>query len=68
MPAGTARPDRELSRHASQPVLLVLLGIWILMGVIGLPIKGLFLLFVIALVAFGFTLAGDARRCGILRR
>lgn len=49
-------------------VLLALLAIWVLMGVIGFLVKGLFVLFVIALVAFGFTLAGEARRRGILRR
>ncbi len=49
-------------------VLLVLIGIWVLMGVIGILIKGLFFLFVIALVAFGFTLATEGRRRGILRR
>ena len=49
-------------------VLLVLIGIWVLMGVVGFIIKGLFWLFVIALVAFGFTLAGGAKRAGILNR
>ncbi len=49
-------------------VLLVLLGIWILMGIIGFLIKGLFILFVIALVLFGFTLATEGRRRGILKR
>jgi hypothetical protein len=49
-------------------VLLVLLGIWILMGVIGFLIKCLFFLFVIALVLFGFTLATEGRRRGILKR
>jgi hypothetical protein len=43
-------------------VLLVLIGIWILMGLIGILIKGLFFLFIIALIAFGFTLAGGAKR------
>ncbi|MGI8677760.1 MAG: hypothetical protein ACR2LX_03555 [Jatrophihabitans sp.] len=43
-------------------VLLVLLGIWVLMAVIGVIIKGLFWLFVIALILFGFTLAGGAKR------
>jgi hypothetical protein len=49
-------------------VLLVLLGIWIALGVVGFIIKGLFWLFVVALIAFGFTLAGSARRRGILTR
>jgi hypothetical protein len=49
-------------------VLLVLIGIWVLMGIIGVLIKGLFFLFVIALVLFGFTLATEGRRRGILRR
>ena len=49
-------------------VVLALIGIWILMGVIGFIVKGLFFLFVIALIAFGFTLAGEGRRRGILRR
>lgn len=43
-------------------VVLVLLAIWIAMGIIGFIIKGLFWLFVIALIAFGFTLAGSAGR------
>jgi hypothetical protein len=49
-------------------VVLALIAIWVLLGVIGLIIKGLFWLFVIALVAFGFTLAGSARRRGLTRR
>ena len=49
-------------------VLLVLLAIWVVLGIIGLIVKGLFWLFVIALVAFGFTLAGGMKRRGIGRR
>ncbi len=49
-------------------VLLVLLAIWVALGVIGFIIKGLFWLFVVALVAFGFTLAISGRRRGILTR
>ncbi|WP_375484608.1 hypothetical protein [uncultured Jatrophihabitans sp.] len=49
-------------------VLLALLAIWVLMGIVGFLIKGLFFLFVIALVLFGFTLAGEGRRRGILKR
>jgi hypothetical protein len=49
-------------------VLLVLLAIWVALGVVGFIIKGLFWLFVIACIAFGFTLAGSARRRGILTR
>lgn len=49
-------------------VLLALLGIWILMGVVGFIIKGLFWLFILACVAFGFTVAVSARRRGILPR
>jgi hypothetical protein len=49
-------------------VLLALLAIWVLLGIIGFIIKGLFWLFVIALIAFGFTLAGSARRRSITRR
>lgn len=49
-------------------VLLALLAIWVLLGIIGFIIKGLFWLFVIALIAFGFTLAGSVRRRGITRR
>lgn len=49
-------------------VLLVLLAIWVLIGVIGFLIKGLFFLFVIALVLFGFTLATEGRRRGIMKR
>lgn len=49
-------------------VLLVLLGIWILIGVVGFIIKGLFWLFVLACIAFGFTLAVSGRRRGILTR
>jgi hypothetical protein len=49
-------------------VVLVLVAIWIALGVVGLIVKGLFWLFVIALIAFGFTLAGSAKRRGILSR
>ncbi|MEO8888605.1 MAG: hypothetical protein ABI301_05480 [Jatrophihabitantaceae bacterium] len=49
-------------------VVLVLLAIWIAIGVVGFIIKGLFWLFVIACIAFGFTLAGSAKRRGILNR
>jgi hypothetical protein len=48
--------------------VLVLLAIWIAIGIVGFIIKGLFWLFVIACVAFGFTLAASARRRGILNR
>ncbi|MCW2594794.1 MAG: hypothetical protein JWP39_682, partial [Jatrophihabitans sp.] len=46
-------------------VVLALLAIWIAMGIIGFIIKGLFWLFVVALVLFGFTLASSARRRGL---
>jgi hypothetical protein len=49
-------------------VLLVLLAIWVALGVVGFIIKGLFWLFVLACIAFGFTLAGSARRNRISRR
>lgn len=49
-------------------VVLVLVAIWIALAVVGLVVKGLFWLFVIALIAFGFTLAGSAKRRGILGR
>ena len=49
-------------------IILVLLAIWIAMAVIGLIIKGLFWLFVIALIAFGFTLATGTRRGRLLGR
>lgn len=49
-------------------VLLALLAIWVLLGIIGFIVKGLFWLFVLALVAFGFTLAGSARRRGLTGR
>ncbi|WAX55229.1 hypothetical protein M6B22_11745 [Jatrophihabitans cynanchi] len=47
-------------------VVLVLVAIWVALGVVGFIIKGLFWLFVIACVAFGFTLAGSLRKRGIL--
>jgi hypothetical protein len=50
-------------------VLLVLLAIWVLIGVVGLIIKGLFWLFVLGCVAFAVTsFVGTARRKGILGR
>lgn len=49
-------------------VVLVLLAIWVAMGIVGFIIKGLFWLFVLALIAFGFTLAGSAKRARILNR
>ncbi len=49
-------------------IVLVLVGIWIALAVIGFLIKGLFWLFVIACIAFGFTLAGSARRRGVSGR
>jgi len=49
-------------------VLLVLAAIWIALAVIGLIVKGLFVLFVIGAVALGATLALSAARRGITRR
>jgi hypothetical protein len=49
-------------------VLGVLVALWILLGIIGFIIKGLFWLFVIACIALGFTLATSAARRGLLRR
>jgi hypothetical protein len=49
-------------------VLGVLVALWIVLGIVGLIIKGLFILFVIACIAFGFTLAGTAARRRLLRR
>lgn len=43
-------------------ILLVLLAIWIALAIIGFVLKGLFWLGVIALVAFGITLATSGRR------
>ncbi len=49
-------------------VLLVLLAIWVVLGVIGLIVKALFWLFVIALVGAGATLALSAQRRGMIGR
>jgi hypothetical protein len=49
-------------------VLLVLLGIWIAIAIIGIVIKGLFYLFVIGLVLFGVTAAIGAQRNRLSRR
>lgn len=50
-------------------VLLVVLAVWVLLGVVGLIVKGLFWLFVLGGVAFAVTsLAGWAGRKGILGR
>jgi uncharacterized membrane protein len=50
-------------------VVLVLLAIWILLGIVGLVIKGLFWLFVLGCIAFAVTaVAGAARRRGVLGR
>jgi hypothetical protein len=49
-------------------VVLVLAAIWVALGIVGLIIKGLFWLFVIACVALGFTLASSAGRRRILNR
>jgi hypothetical protein len=43
-------------------VLLALLAVWVLIAVVGILIKGLFWLFVLGCIAFGFTLAGSAGR------
>ena len=45
-------------------VVLVLLAIWVVLGIVGLIVKGLFWLSVLALIAFGLTLATSARRRG----
>ncbi len=58
--------DRRLSPVVK--VFLVLVAVWVAMGVIGFVIRGLFWLFVIALIAFGFTLAGGARRSRLFSR
>jgi hypothetical protein len=47
-------------------VVLVLLAIWVALGIVGLIVKGLFWLFVLALIAFGFTLATSSRQRGTL--
>lgn len=47
-------------------VVLVLLAIWVALGIVGLIVKGLFWLFVLALIAFGFTLATSSLRRGTL--
>ncbi len=49
-------------------VVLALVAIWVAMGVVGFIIRGLFWLFVIALIAFGFTLAGGAKRGRVFNR
>jgi uncharacterized membrane protein len=50
-------------------IVLALLAVWILIGVIGLIVKGLFWLFVLGCIAFAVTtIAGSARRKGILGR
>jgi hypothetical protein len=49
-------------------VVLVLLAIWVAIGIAGFIIKGLFFLFVIALVLFGITLALGAGRGRLTRR
>ncbi|MBE7188165.1 hypothetical protein [Jatrophihabitans endophyticus] len=45
-------------------VVIALVVIWVAMGLVGILIRGLFFLFVIALVLFGFTLAGGTRGRG----
>jgi hypothetical protein len=45
-------------------ILLIVLAVWVVLGVIGLIVKGLFWLFVIACVAFGVTAISSARRRG----
>ena len=50
-------------------VLLVLLAVWVLLGVLGLIIKGLFWLFVLACVAFTLTsIAGGKRHRAMIGR
>lgn len=49
-------------------IVLVLLAIWIALGIIGLIVKGLFWLFVIACVVFGVTAISSAGRRGRLTR
>ncbi|MEO9139161.1 MAG: hypothetical protein ABI345_08850 [Jatrophihabitans sp.] len=49
-------------------ILLVLLAIWVVLALIGLLVKTLFWLFVIALVLFGFTLAGGMKNNRFSRR
>ena len=49
-------------------VVLALIVLWVLFILVGLVVKALFWLFVIGLVLFGFTLAGEGRRRGIIGR
>ncbi|HEY8828007.1 MAG TPA: hypothetical protein VIM17_09650 [Jatrophihabitantaceae bacterium] len=49
-------------------VVLVLVAVWIAIGIIGLIVKGLFYLFVLALVLFGVTLALGSVRGRLTRR
>ena len=50
-------------------IVLALLAIWVLIGLVGLIVKGLFWLFVLGCVAFaGTSLVAAARRRGLLSR
>ena len=49
-------------------VLLVLFALWIVVGVVGFIVKGLFWLFVLGCVAFTVTSIVGARRKGLLGR
>jgi hypothetical protein len=66
---GAASVAERRRKHVSVlKVLLVLLGIWIAIAIIGVIIKGLFYLFVIGLVLFGVTAAIGAGRNRLSRR
>jgi hypothetical protein len=49
-------------------VLLALLAVWVVIGILGLIIKGLFWLFVLGLVAFTVTSVVGAQRKGLIGR
>jgi hypothetical protein len=45
-------------------LLLFLILVWVVLGIIGFVVKGLFWLFVIACVLFAITVLGDVFRRG----
>jgi hypothetical protein len=56
--AGSDGGDRVLA------LLLFLVLVWVVLGVVGFVVKGLFWLFVIACVLFVITILGDVFRRG----
>jgi hypothetical protein len=57
-------PVASLDRRAVLALVLFLVLLWVILGLIGFVVHGLFWLFIVAAVFFGFTLIFGGRYAG----